>query len=221
MSSNIIQIENVSFSYQEGKPVLEVLNLEIKKNQLIIVNGESGAGKSSFLKLLNRFNDATLGRIVFNNREIKDHNIDELRKAILYLPQIPYTIEGSIEDNLRFPFSFHVHKDKKYDPEKAGEWLDYFQLNLPVDHEALKLSVGQRQRIALIRAMLLKSEVLLLDEPCSALDSANKMLIEQKIESLIDAREITVIMATHSKVSISDSSSRYFVLRDGRLTYST
>jgi putative ABC transport system ATP-binding protein len=188
MTSNLIQIENVSFSYQGGMPVLKGLNLEIKKNQLVIVNGESGSGKSSLLKLFNRFNDVTDGRIVFNNKEISEYRIDELRKAILYLPQIPYTVEGTIEDNLTFPFSFQVHKDKKYDANKAGEWLNYFQLNLPVNHEALKLSVGQRQRIALIRAMLLKSEVLLLDEPCSALDSANRKLIEQKIESLIESQ---------------------------------
>jgi putative ABC transport system ATP-binding protein len=221
MTSNLIQIENVSFSYQGGMPVLKGLNLEIKKNQLVIVNGESGAGKSSLLKLFNRFNDVTDGRIVFNNKEISEYRIDELRKAILYLPQIPYTVEGTIEDNLTFPFSFQVHKDKKYDANKAGEWLNYFQLNLPVNHEALKLSVGQRQRIALIRAMLLKSEVLLLDEPCSALDSANRKLIEQKIESLIEAREVTVIMATHSKVSFSSSSPQYFELNDGRLLLNT
>jgi putative ABC transport system ATP-binding protein len=221
MTSNLIQIENVSFSYQGGMPVLKGLNLEIKKNQLVIVNGESGSGKSSLLKLFNRFNDVTDGRIVFNNKEISEYRIDELRKAILYLPQIPYTVEGTIEDNLTFPFSFQVHKDKKYDANKAGEWLNYFQLNLPVNHEALKLSVGQRQRIALIRAMLLKSEVLLLDEPCSALDSANRKLIEQKIESLIEAREVTVIMATHSKVSFSSSSPQYFELNDGRLLLNT
>lgn len=221
MNPNLIQIENVSFSYEGGTPILEALNLEIKKNQIIIVNGESGAGKSSLLKLLNRFNDVTNGRIVFNNKEITEYRIDELRKAILYLPQIPHTVEGTIEDNLTFPFSFHVHKDKKYDADKAEEWLDYFQLNLPVNHEALKLSVGQRQRIALIRAMLLKSEVLLLDEPCSALDSANKKLIEQKIESLIEAREITVVMATHSKVSFSNICPRYFNLSNGRLMLTT
>lgn len=219
MTSSLIHIENVSFSYKSGKHILQGLNLEIHKNKLIIINGESGAGKSTLLKLFNRFYDVSDGRIMFHDKDIRDYKIDELRKSVLYLPQIPYAIEGTIEDNLTFPFSFQVHKDSRYNAEEAGEWLDYFQLNLPIDHDARTLSIGQRQRIALIRAMLLKSEVLLLDEPCSALDSANRRLIEQKIESLIDSGDITVIMATHGRVGFSNACTRYFLLSGGKLTH--
>jgi putative ABC transport system ATP-binding protein len=130
-------------------------------------------------------------------------------------------VDGTIEENLAFPFSFHLHKNKIFDPINAREWLDYFQLNIPLDHEALKLSIGQKQRIALIRSILLEPEVLLLDEPGSALDSNNKRLIEQKIESLINSSGIVVLMATHSEVSFSDSDYRSFRLEDGRLVECT
>jgi putative ABC transport system ATP-binding protein len=126
-------------------------------------------------------------------------------------------IEGTIEDNLSFPFSFHVHSHKTYDPVKSREWLDYFQLDIPLNQEASKLSIGQKQRIALIRSMLLEPEVLLLDEPGSALDSNNKKLIEQKIESLIESSKITVLMATHSEVGFSNADYRMFKLKDKKL----
>jgi putative ABC transport system ATP-binding protein len=126
-------------------------------------------------------------------------------------------IEGTVEDNLSFPFSFHAHKSKKYDPEKAAEWLDYFQLDVPPEHEALKLSTGQKQRIALIRAMLLEPRVLLLDEPGSSLDSVNKKLIDRKIEALVNSSGISVLIATHSEIGFREGTYRLFRLENGRL----
>jgi putative ABC transport system ATP-binding protein len=203
MTGNIFELQNVSFAYHGESRVLDDLSFEISRNALMIIQGASGAGKSTFLKLFNRFCDISEGKILFSGKELKTYHIDRLRSIIIYLPQLPYVIDGSVEDNVNFPFVFHSHKGKKYSQAKAIEWLDYFQLNVSLDHEALKLSIGQRQRIALIRSMLMEPEVLLLDEPGSALDSANKKLIEQKIESLIESSKITALMATHSKVNFS------------------
>ncbi len=218
MSQNLLELHNVSFAYPDGHPVLHDINLEIKYNDLIVVQGDSGAGKSTLLKLLNRFCDATKGRILFHDNELKQYRIDTLRSSIIYLPQLPLMIDGSIEENISFPFSFHAHRGKKYNAIKAREWLDYFQLDVPLNHEALKLSIGQRQRIALIRLMLLEPEVLLLDEPGSALDSNNKRLIEQKIEHLIDSSQITVIMASHSEINFSKNNCRFFELKDKKMS---
>lgn len=217
MTSNIFQIKNLSFSYPGGKSVLEDINLEIREKQLTIVRGESGAGKSTFLKLFNRFIDYTRGSLHFHGKELTNYGIDEIRKSIIYLPQIPHMINGTIEDNLTFPFTFRVYKDKQYLAGEAQEWLEHFQLKVPHSHDALKLSIGQKQRIALIRAMLLKPEVLLLDEPGSALDSSNKKLIELKIESLMETSEITVVMATHSDVSFAHTGYREVILENMRL----
>lgn len=217
MSQTLFTLKDVSFTYDRGKTVLRDISLEIKKNDLLIIRGESGAGKSTLLKLLNRFCDCTDGRILFNNRNLYEYKIDALRSSVIYFPQLPVIIEGTINDNLSFPFLFRSHKVKKYSSEKAREWLDYFQLDVPLNHDALKLSIGQKQRIVLIRSMLLEPEVILLDEPGSALDTGNKKLIEQKIESLIGSSNITVLVATHSEVSFSGSNVRYFNLEDGRL----
>ncbi len=214
---NLLELKDVSFSYPGGKPVLQGIDLEIMKNDLMIIQGESGTGKSTFLKLFNRFCDPESGSILFNNRELYEYGIDEIRSSIIYLPQLPFMIDGTVEENLSFPFSFHSHKAKEYDPEKTAEWLDYFQLDIPPDHEALKLSTGQKQRIALIRAMLLDPDVLLLDEPGSSLDSGNKKLLYRKIESIIESSGISILMATHSEVGFTDGKYRLFRLENGRL----
>jgi putative ABC transport system ATP-binding protein len=218
VSSRVIELQNVSFAYPEGKVILQDISLDLKKNDLIIIQGKSGAGKSTFLKLFNRFCDTSEGTILFHGKELEKYGIEEIRSSIIYLPQLPYMIDGSVEENLTFPFSFHSHRGKYYNPEQAREWFGYFQLDVPFHQEALKLSVGQRQRIALIRSILLQPEVLLLDEPGSALDSANKRLIEQKIESLIDSSNITVIMATHSDVTFTPYRKQTFMLKDKNLS---
>jgi putative ABC transport system ATP-binding protein len=217
VSQNLVELDNVSFGYDRGHPVLRDLSLGIEKNSLVIIRGESGAGKSTLLKLLNRFYDPDSGSVFFRGRQLIECGIYEARSSIIYLPQLPVMTERTVEDNLSFPFSFHAHKGKTFDSRKAREWLEYFQLDLPLDHDTLKLSVGQKQRIALIRAMLLEPEVLLLDEPGSALDSNNKRLIEQKVESLISSAKITVLMATHSDIGFSKDIYRIFNLEGGRL----
>jgi putative ABC transport system ATP-binding protein len=217
MSRKILDIENINYCYPGHRNVLEDINLKINQNDLIVIRGESGAGKSTFLKLFNRFCGSAEGKILFHDRELKEYEIEELRKKIIYLSQVPHIIEGSIEKNLSFPFSFHVHRNKKFYPESAKKWLEYFELKISLNQEALKLSIGQKQRIALIRAILLEPEILLLDEPASALDAKNKRLMEQQIQSLIESSNLTVIMATHSEVSFTDTHYREFMVLSGKL----
>ncbi len=217
MSTNLFSLKDVTFSYEDGRPIFKNMNLDIPPNALIVIKGESGAGKSTLLKLLNRFCDPGQSNIYFHDRSLKDYHVDKLRSKVIYLPQLPVMIEGTIEDNLKLPFSFHSHKEKTYRVEKAMEWLSYFQLHAPLHSEALKLSIGQRQRVALVRSLLLKPEVLLMDEPCSALDPKNKKLIEHKIESLTAESRLTIVMATHSEVTFTGAHYSLYKLKDERL----
>ena len=217
MPPALLQLQKISYSYPQGHEILHDLDLEIYRNDLVVIRGESGAGKSTLLKLFNRFCEISKGEILFHDKSLKSYHIDTLRSNMIYLPQIPLMINGSILDNLNFPFRFHSHKNKNFDVSKAEKWLDYFQLNINLEKDALKLSIGQRQRIALIRSLLLDPEVLLLDEPGSALDPKNKRLIEEKIESITRDDNVTVLMATHSDISFSSSSYRMFNLKDRKL----
>ena len=216
--SSLLELHNVSYRYPGGQTVIQDINLKISKNDLIVIKGESGAGKSTLLKLFNRFCDYPRGKILYNNRELKELRIEELRREIIYLPQLPVMKEGTIEENLSFPFTFKAHKGKRFDQVNSRKWLDCFQLDLPTDTDALKLSIGQKQRIALIRAMILLPEVLLLDEPVASLDKNNRKVIEQKIESLIKTTSITVIMVTHGDLSSTFSHCRQFQVSNKKLT---
>jgi putative ABC transport system ATP-binding protein len=217
MISVILELNNVSFHYAGSRTVLHDVNLSVRRNELIIITGESGAGKSTVLKLLNRFCDYRSGNILLDGIELKKYGIAELRRSIIYLPQLPVMIDGSVEQNLSFPFTFKIHRGKTFDTVEVRKWLDHFQLNLPLHTDALTLSIGQRQRIALIRAIILRPQVLLLDEPGASLDRKNRELIDEMIASLIRNTGVTVIMATHTSEGSSYSSYRGFRVSEGRL----
>lgn len=219
MSFYIIELKKVSFHYPGNRPVLNGVNLSVSRNELIIITGESGAGKSTVLKLLNRFCDHSSGNILLNGMELKRYDIAQLRRSIIYIPQLPVMIDGSVEQNLSFPFTFKVHGGKNFDTLEVRKWLDHFQLDLPLHRNALTLSVGQRQRIALIRAIILRPQVLLLDEPGASLDRKNRELIDEMIASLMKTTGVTVIMATHMSEGSLYSSYRSFRVSEGRLKF--
>jgi ABC-type multidrug transport system fused ATPase/permease subunit len=129
MQPAFLHLQKVSYSYPGGQPVLHDLDLEINRNDLLVIRGESGAGKSTFLKLFNRFCDVHKGEMFFNGKALSEYDIDRLRSKVIYLPQLPLMINGTIRDNLYFPFTFHSHMHKEFNPAKAEKWLDYFQVD--------------------------------------------------------------------------------------------
>ena len=216
--SHIFELKNIFFAYSKSNNIFENINLNVKQNDIIIVKGESGAGKSSFLKLFNRFNDSIEGILFFRGRNLNDYNIEEIRSSIIYLPQLPHIINGTVEENLIFPYQFHAHSRKRFNKARAKELFDHFHLKLSINYDdALKLSVGQKQRIALIRAILLEPEVLLLDEPGSSLDEINRRNLEKQVELLTESSRITVIMATHGPVSFQNNKYRIFTVSNRNL----
>lgn len=217
MSSPLLELQDVSFTYPGGETVLEEVNLYINRSDLVVIKGESGVGKSTILKLLNRFCDYEEGTILFREKDLKDYRIEELRSSIIYLPQIPITIDGTIEENLSFPFRFGAHRNKVFDRKNARNWLDFFRLDLPFNRDALNLSIGQKQRVALIRAMILMPQVLLLDEPVASLDKRNRKIIEEKVQSLTLESHITVVMVTHGNVSSTFANCRHFQISNRKL----
>jgi putative ABC transport system ATP-binding protein len=217
MNSAVFELSGVSFSYPDRGTVLEDVSLSIGSGSLTLVHGESGAGKSTFLRLFNRFCEYDSGMILHKGRPLRDYPIEELRSSVIYLPQIPMMIDGTVEDNLRLPFSFAVNSGKRYDAPKAMEWLRRFELSFDLSADARCLSVGEKQRVAFIRALLLEPEVMLLDEPTSALDEKNRSLIEKEIFFLISDTGITVIMAAHGVTGLNFKNPRRFVIRGRRM----
>jgi putative ABC transport system ATP-binding protein len=173
--------------------------------------GPSGAGKSSLLRLLCRLDEPTDGLIIFRGDDYRNHRPNELRKQIGYLFQTPHLFPGTIRDNFLFA-------DSEINDDNINNLLKVAGLNSAIaGEEAENLSVGERQRVSIARLLALEPSVVLLDEPTSAIDPANKYLIEDLIRRLYRDNNITVIMVSHDPAQALRMSGETLLIVDGRL----
>lgn len=203
-----IAAKDVNIFYGK-KQVLENINLEIFKNRVTALIGPSGCGKSSFLRSLNRMNDlvdgfSLNGEILIDKKNIyhKDQDVVRLRTKIGMVFQKPNPFPKSIYENIAFAPRMHglVKKNSKSEQELVEQTLinvGLFETVKDVLHgPATSLSGGQQQRLCIARTIAIKPEVILMDEPCSALDP----IATAKIEGLIDQlkEKFTIVIVTHS-----------------------
>ncbi|MBW1899753.1 MAG: ATP-binding cassette domain-containing protein, partial [Deltaproteobacteria bacterium] len=180
IQKTVIQISDVSFSYHGKQALFTNISITLKKGCFYLINGPSGEGKSSFLRLINRLEDPTKGQILFNGSPLSSYHPPLLRRHILYIQQTPSVIDGSIRENLLLPYTFKSNKDlAKPDDKILLTLLKDFRLDgIRLDDHAQNLSVGQLQRLCFIRGLLLSPELILLDEPTSALDDESSRIVE-------------------------------------------
>ncbi|HZD60916.1 MAG TPA: ATP-binding cassette domain-containing protein [Anaerolineae bacterium] len=215
---SILEIKSISCAYN-GEIIFNNLSLSVDYGDLAIISGPSGSGKSSFLRHLNRLQDPASGTILFGGRPLTNYKAVELRRQIVYLQQTPLIVEGTVRHNLVLPFSFRSLRDV---PTPSDEGLRdlLHQLALTdvaLSDDATTLSVGQKQRLAFIRAMLVKPKVLLLDEPTSALDEESRTIVEERIESLAIEKNVAVVMVTHLNFNPQHVKAKKYVLSNGGL----
>jgi len=179
------------------KNILSITNLSIEENKVTSIVGESGSGKTTFMKLLNKLISADEGDISFNGTSLKDISSIDLRRKVVMLPQSPAIFAGTVRDNLLIGLRFS-EKSIVLDDE-LKEILKSVHLNKSLDEDSEKLSGGEKQRLALGRVLLMKPEVLLLDEPSSALDEDTEELIIRHLVNYTRQSNKTLIMVTHSK----------------------
>ncbi len=148
---------------------------------------------------MTRLEEPEGGEIFFRGKPLLSYYPPAIRRSILYIQQTPLAIDGSVRDNLVFPFSFKNNRHlAPPEDEKLLTFLDDFSLaGISLDTNAKKLSVGQLQRICFIRGLLLSPEIILLDEPTSALDDQSCRLVEDMVVRLCVEQGLTVIMASH------------------------
>jgi putative ABC transport system ATP-binding protein len=165
-------------------PLLQPTNFTLNRADRVSITGSSGSGKSVFLRALALLDVPSSGQILWNNQPIANAQIPHYRSHISYLSQRPALLEGTVEDNLRFPFSLKTLRQRRFDLaavtallEHAGKAPDFLAKN------AGDLSGGESQVVSLIRTLQLNPEVLLLDEPTAALDPSSS----RDVEALIDA----------------------------------
>ena len=201
-----LQIKNLSVSYRLNT-VLENVSLDIHKGCITALIGPSGCGKTSFLSTLNKLSDLSFGaqisgQIIFEGRDLVNGpvNVINLRRRIGMIFQKPNPFPLSIRRNLDLPLKEHGVKDKKLRLQKieralkdVGLWDEVVDR---LDSSALALSGGQQQRLCIARALVLEPEILLMDEPCSALDPISSAVVEEMIVKLRE--KYTVVIVTHN-----------------------
>lgn len=223
LSDNILEIKDFSVNYGKNR-VLKNINLGIERNRITAIIGPSGCGKSTFLKSLNLMiteekSSEILGKIYFNGKNIKDFQIENLRKKIGLVFQTPTPFPFSTYKNMIYAPVYYGIKDKKELDKIVKKKLAlaglYDEIKDEMNKSALSLSGGQQQRLCIARELTVEPEILLLDEPCSALDIQNTMKIEEMLKNL--SSKYTIVIVTHNLAQakrIADKTAFFF---DGEL----
>ncbi len=201
-----MEARNVDFYYGEKKALCAV-NMKILKNKVTALIGPSGCGKTTFLRLLNRMNDLiphtrVEGTVLLDDRNIYDKDIDvvELRRLVGMVFQKPNPFPKSIYDNIAYGLQINGIRDKDFIAERVESSLKgavlWNEVKDRLNTSALALSGGQQQRLCIARALAVEPEVILMDEPASALDPTSTLKIEELIQVL--KKDYTIVIVTHN-----------------------
>jgi len=195
----ILAFENVSFAFPGRSKLFQNLSIEMTSGDFVVIQGPSGAGKTSLLRLINRLEEPSSGRILFKGRPLSSYHPPVLRRSLMYVQQTPTVLDGSVRKNLLLPFAFKNNQVLKPpdDRKLQGMLAEFLLSGVRLSDNARNLSVGQQQRLCFIRGLLLNPEVLLLDEPTSALDPESSRVVEMGTERMNLDYGLTVIMITH------------------------
>jgi ATP-binding cassette subfamily B protein len=212
-----IVVEDVVLRH-DREDVLNGVSFEIQAGMFCAILGPSGAGKSTIADLLVRFLDPDCGRITVDGVDLRALRLEDLRREIVLVDQTPHLFNASIAENISY---LHVETSRG-EIETAGReaGLDELIRRLPEGYDTqtgergLALSAGERQRIALARALLRKPSVLLLDEPTSALDPATERIVARNLRQSMRGR--TVIVITH-RPALSEMADQVVNLREGKV----
>ncbi len=186
----MIEIKNAFFSHPSQEYLISGLHFTLNKGELIFITGESGCGKSTFLKLLNRLLEPTSGSFELHGQRYSSFDTLKLRRKIQLVPQTPFLTQALVIDNLTLA--------SKPEEDRIEMLMDGFNLSLDILHKSgNELSVGQAQRLCVIRALLLKPEVILLDEPTAALDPKNRSDFRSSFEKIRKDEGIATVWVTH------------------------
>ncbi len=218
-AESMFALRKVTLGYFDGEPIVRDVDLVIEKGDYILLKGPSGSGKSTFLRLLNGLVAPQSGEVLLQGQLLTSYDPPALRRRIVYLQQSPVMLDASVRDNLCLAFRFRSARGATApDDETLKEYLHGFRLDgVSLEGNARNLSVGQKQRLALIRALLLKPEALLLDEPTASLDPESREVVEQRVEALHIEEGVVIVMVSHTDYYPKRAKPRVLILENGSL----
>lgn len=193
------------------------VELRLPPGELLVIAGPTGSGKSLLLRALASLDPLDEGELRVEGRQAESWPVTRLRHRVAYLHQSPALFPGSVEDNLREPFGWEEHRDREYRREEALSLLAPLERDERfLARDASDLSGGERQIVAVVRAMLLEPRVLLLDEPTAALDPSATSTVEGLVQKWITG-ERSAVWVTHDREQARRMGDRRLLLREGRL----
>lgn len=215
----MIKFKNVSKQYDGGYLAIKNLNFTIKDNELLVLIGPSGCGKTTTMKMINRIIEPTSGEITINGESIKQQNPVELRRNIGYvIQQIGLMPHMTIRENVAL-----VPKLKKWDEAKYKDKVDELMKMVGLDPNILgdrfpdELSGGQQQRIGVIRALAADPDIILMDEPFSALDPISREQLQEELIRLQQEIKKTIVFVTHDMDEALKIADRICIMKDGEI----
>jgi len=211
-----LELINVSFRFTNQPDLLSNISFSTENHPVNIIVGPSGTGKSTLLKLCNRLIDCSEGDIRYNGISIYQQSPLLIRKEIGYLPQIPCLTEGNVRANILLPFQQKAISDISIDSinrllRDVGLSEEY------LNRDTMELSVGEKQRIVIVRTLLNDSKILLLDEPNSALDEDNSTILIRCLRGVVHQKGVSLIVVTHNLDFARKLGGRYLLLKSGTL----
>ncbi len=214
-----VTFEHVTFGYGDGKPQLNDVSFEVKPGLTVAIVGQTGSGKSSIIKLINRIYDANSGAVRVDDLDVREWNLANLRKQISIIEQDIFLFSRTIAENIAFgaPGATQPQIEEAARAAQAHEFILSFKdsYQTVVGERGVTLSGGQRQRIALARAFLTNPRILVLDDSTSAIDSATEDLIQRAIFRAAEGRTTFIITHRLSQIRWADV---IIVIRRGAIT---
>jgi len=213
-----IEFRNLTFSYPTGEAVLCDISFTVKPGQTVAIVGQTGTGKTSLAKLVNRTYDGTSGQILVDGVDVRDWNLASLRSQISIIEQDVFLFSRSVAENIAFgkPEATQEEIETAAKYAQADEFISQFEKSYKtvIGERGVTLSGGQRQRLAIARAFLTDPRILILDDSTSAIDSATEDMIQRAIAAAAKGRTTLIITHRLSQIRWADL---IIVLRKGRI----
>lgn len=217
MSWPQLLLDRVSCKTASGSLLLQDVSCKLWQGDRVAIVGASGAGKTSFLRLLNRLNEINQGQILFENQDMRQIPVLALRQQVTLVPQESKLLGMTVRQALAYPLILR-NLPQSTIQQRLATWMD--ALHIPQDwleRTEVQLSVGQRQRVAIARALMIQPKVLLLDEPTSALDAGQADHLLERLIQVAQTQQTTIVMVNHQLELAQQFGTRLLYFHQGKL----